>query len=71
MVERIRELAVPPAWTDVGGLTIGGVIETFGEAPGSGDPQAVVEQAVLDLICGHESSDAVEAADQLVTALAA
>ena len=49
-----------------GGLTIGGVIETFGEAPGGGDPQAVIEQAVLDLICGHESSDAVEPADQLM-----
>ena len=48
-----------------GGLTIGGVIETFGEAPGEGDPQAVIEAAVLDLICGHEDSDAVEHADEL------
>jgi len=51
-----------------GGLTIGGVIETFGEAPGEGDPQAVIEEAVLDLICGHEDSDAVERAEQLAAA---
>ena len=54
-----------------GGLTISGVVETFGEAPGNWDSQAVIEQAVLDLICGHEDSDAVESAEQLVSAVAA
>ena len=54
-----------------GGLTISGVIESFGETPGDGDSQAVIEGAVLDLICGHEESDAIEPASELERAAAA
>jgi DNA topoisomerase I len=46
-----------------GGLTIAGVIEEFGGEPSTtDDPQTAIEEAVLDLICGHEDSEAVEAA---------